>query len=50
MSVFRRVEFIRPISVIGDTEDTLWQETSGIEHRRLRASAYGIAIVNLLVE
>jgi hypothetical protein len=38
--------FIEP----GFQEDTLCQETSGIEHHRLRASANGIAITNLLVE
>jgi hypothetical protein len=48
--ISRRVEFIRPTRVIGNNEDTLCQETSGSEHHRLRASAYGVAIVNLLVE
>jgi hypothetical protein len=48
--ISRRVEFIRPTRVIGNNEDTLCQETSGREHHSLRASAYGIAIVNLLVE
>jgi len=50
VSISRRIEFIRPTSVIGNTEDALCQETSGNEQRSLRDSAYDIAIINLLVE
>jgi hypothetical protein len=48
--ISRRVEFIRPTRVIGNNEDTLYQETSGIGRHSQRANAYGVAIVNLLVE